>query len=103
MAQKWLIERDEMFGVETWFHGADDGKFTIQEVMPDVSPTIDRNKALYNENAGKRWDDMKHIASIPLTLYWELEQQGITRDDKAFSRWLNDPDNRFFRTFPGTV
>jgi hypothetical protein len=24
-------------------------------------------------------------------------------DPAAFKRWLNDPDNRFFRTSPGTL
>ncbi|XHB99358.1 hypothetical protein ABWH97_13925 [Nitratireductor sp. ac15] len=103
MAQKWLIEKDDLTGIETWFHTASDGKFTVEDVQPDVSPTLDRNKASYNDNAGEKFGDMRHIASIPLSVYWELERKGITKDDKAFSRWLNDPDNRFFRTFPGKV
>lgn len=102
MADKWLISRSPE-GVETWFHGAENGKYTIETVSPDVAPTTDRNKALYNENAGKRWGDMKHVASIPLTVYWDLVQKGVTRDQKDFSKWLNDPDNRHFRTFPGKV
>jgi hypothetical protein len=33
----------------------------------------------------------------------ELKQQGIIDDPKALRRWLNDPDNRYFRTRPGRV
>lgn len=103
MANKWLIERDNLTGIETWFHGESDGKFTIEEKSPDVSPTLDRNKEAYNDNSGRRFGEMKHVASIPLTVYWGLVREGITNDEKAFSRWLNDSDNRFFRVFPGKV
>jgi len=103
MANKWLIERDNVTGMETWFHGEADGKFTIEERSPDVSDTLDRNKAAYNDNVGRKFGEMKHIASIPLSVYWQLERSGVTRDEKAFSRWLNDSENRYFRVFPGKV
>lgn len=68
----------------------------------DVTQIIEENKALHNcVTSIDPWKDMRRIAQIPLSLYFDLDRQGITRDAKAFKRWLNDPDNRFFRTSPG--
>jgi hypothetical protein len=43
-----------------------------------------------------------------MTAVDKLNQQGIMRghdvlDQKAFFKWLNDPDNRFFRTKQGRI
>ena len=48
------------------------------------------------------------IASIPMTVIDRLNQKGIMRgfhvlDQKKFKEWLNDPDNRFFRTKQGRI
>jgi len=58
-----------------------------------------------------RWgDDIfdNKIASIPMTVFDELNKRGIVRgfhviDQKAFRKFLNDPDNKVFRTREGTV
>jgi len=38
-----------------------------------------------------------------MNIYMDLVSKGITRTEKDFKKWLNDPDNRFFRTRPGRV
>jgi hypothetical protein len=43
-----------------------------------------------------------------MAVFDELHKQGITRgfhvlDQKRFREWLNNPDNRFFRTREGKV
>jgi len=43
------------------------------------------------------------VASIPLNLYYDLKRQGIVDDPARFKKWLNDSDNRFFRTRGGRV
>lgn len=42
-------------------------------------------------------------AKIPLTIYVDLQKKGITKDPEQFRRWLNDRDNRVFRTSEGKV
>lgn len=70
----------------------------------DVTQIIEENKALQNlVTSIDRWGDMRRVAQVPLSLYLDLYKKGITRDEKAFKRWLNDPDNRFFRTSPGVI
>jgi len=70
----------------------------------DVTQIIEENKALQNlVTSIDRWGDMRRVAQVPLSLYLDLYKKGITRDEKAFKRWLNDPDNRLFRTSPGVI
>ena len=58
----------------------------------------------YNDSQNKRHGDWSRIASIPLNIYHEqLAEAQSQKDEKYMSKWLNDPDNRAFRTFGGTV
>jgi hypothetical protein len=43
------------------------------------------------------------VASIPLSVYYELKRQGIADDPKALRKWLNQSENRAFRTREGTL
>ena len=73
----------------------------------DVEPVLEQNKLEYNAygdrlSLGKRGEWHK-VASIPLTVYeqWKLETNGaIDKDPKLLARYLNDPDNKFFKTSP---
>ena len=80
----------------------------------DLTDFIEHTKAQYNDNSGTTgWGDnpidrKNKIASLPTEIINELNQKGIMRgyyimDQKAMKRWLNDPDNRVFRTRGGTV
>ena len=52
---------------------------------------------------------MTKVASIPLVVVQQLSKQGIMtnagaiKDKVRFRKWLNDPDNRFFKTYNGTI
>ena len=89
-------------------HNTDDGK--IIETNQDVTDIIEKNKQEYNNNPTKWGDDLfdNKIASIPMTVVDKLNQEQIMRgfhvlDQKKFFAWLNDPDNRFFRTKKGRI
>lgn len=84
----------------------------VYETRQDVSGIIEQNKrefSLYDERS--KWSDDLYgnkVASIPLTVIDDLNKQGIMRgfhvlDEKRFRAWLNNPDNRFFRTRPGNI
>jgi hypothetical protein len=96
---------------KTNYYATDEGN-VIVESKQDVSAIIESNKKqfnLYDENA--RWSESpfgNKIASIPMTVIDMLNQKKIMRgfsviDKKKFSQWLNDKDNRFFRTRTGKV
>jgi hypothetical protein len=75
---------------------------------------IDHTKAQYNQRSEKTgWGDSpldakNKIASLPLEIIETLNVMGIMRgfyitDQKALKKWLNNPDNKVFRTRGGQV
>jgi hypothetical protein len=38
-----------------------------------------------------------------MALYYQMKAEGKLEDQAYMKRWLNDPDNRAFRTRPGEV
>jgi hypothetical protein len=96
---------------QTAVHADGDGGIII-ETRQDISGILEQNKKEYNSFDEKaRWsDDMfgNKIASIPLTVIDDLNAKGIMRgfavlDEKRFKAWLNERDNRVFRTRTGVV
>ena len=84
----------------------------IIETRQDVTVIIEdnNNQRKYTDKRTRWGDDLfdNKIASIPLTVFDELNKRGIVRgfhviDQKAFKKFLNDPDNRVFRTREGIV
>ena len=102
-----LLKKDELR--ESVSHNTDDGIVIATE--QDITEIIEQNKREYNASS-TTWGDgdvfSNKIASIPFTVIDELNKQKIMRgfhvvDSKRFKAWLNNPDNRFFRTKQGTV
>ncbi len=92
-------------------HADGDGGIII-ETRQDVSGIIEQNKKEYNSfDERARWSDHlfgNKVASIPLTVIDDLNKIGIMRgfhvvDEKRFKAWLNNSDNRVFRTRTGVV
>lgn len=92
---------------QTIFHDAD-GNYIIEN-RQDVSRILEKNKAEFaaiDERA--KWGDLTKIATLPMVVIDDLNKKGIMRgfaviDERGFKAFLNDPDNRFFRTRPGEV
>jgi hypothetical protein len=98
-----LVDHDFQLGRTMWARSNGDGTTTYRTDYR-VDPTIDVNTAQRNM-ARKDWaGDYHHIASIPLNVYWDqLAEASKQGDDKYISRWLNDRDNRAWRTKEGRV
>ena len=78
-------------------------KFVI-ETTQDVTDIIKRNRASLNEvDAHAAWGEWSKVASLPLSVYYDLKKQGVLDDRNAFKKWLNDPDNKYFRTRSGRI
>jgi hypothetical protein len=67
-----------------------------------IGDRLDLNKALYTDPASG-WGEGRRVASIPNLVWEELVRNGTAQDNKKLKAWLNDPDNRAFRTRPGKV
>lgn len=92
-------------------HSDGDGGIII-ETRQDISDILEQNQKEYNSyDERARWSDNlfgNKVASIPMTVIDELNKQGIMRgfavlDEKRFRAWLNERDNRVFRTRTGVV
>ena len=99
--QKRLFDRDPELGITKYWHVKDNGEYVVETVQ-DVTGIAEYNKRSYN-NADKKWKDVNKVASIPLSVYYELKRQGIADDPKALRKWLNDSNNRVFRTRQGVL
>lgn len=73
-------------------------KFTITDDQ-EVQDLLDMNQALRNTMVGHdKKSGMHRVASVPLNIYMKLKAEGIIDDKKRLKAWLNDPDNRAWRT-----
>lgn len=99
-----ILNVDPITRTKRLFHwDAASESFHIETVM-DHEDIVEHNKLLHNEATDRGWKgDMVKVASLPIAVWYDLKQKGILDDQKAFRRWLNDPDNLYFRTRPGRV
>jgi len=108
MARDDLVWSNPALGTATYFHELDETTVALETVQ-DVGPIIEQNKRDLNNVDNHRFGDIKRVASIPIVILLQLVQQGILNpkfgiiDEKRMNAWLNDPENRYFRTFPGNV
>jgi hypothetical protein len=98
---KRLFSRDEATGISKYWHVTGEGEYVIETVQ-DSTKIIEANKRSYNDVTGKFGNHAK-VASIPLSVYYELKKQGIADDPTALKKWLNQSDNQAFRTRSGTL
>ena len=91
---------------------ADGNGGIVIETRQDISDILEQNKKEYNSfDERAKWSNElfgNKIASIPMTVIDDLNKQGIMRgfailDEKRFKAWLNERDNRVFRTRTGVV
>lgn len=100
---KRLFDHDPLTGITRWFHYDDANDDFYIQTQQETQDIVDQNMREANE-AGDGWKgDWHKVASIPLTTFMQLQKQGITQDQAALKKWLNDPDNAYFRTKHGTV
>ncbi|MFA6134725.1 MAG: hypothetical protein WC869_11985 [Phycisphaerae bacterium] len=82
-----------------------DGLYVVTE--QPLGALLDDNKAWRAERQNLRGTERHRvkIAEIPDTLFFELRRRfGSPKNNPAdWKRWLNDPDNRYFRTWEGHV
>ena len=99
-----VVSENKEIGQKQYWHDHDDGSVTIETVQT-VDAVAEDNKAVFNQfDERTNWKgDMHRVASIPMSIFYDLQRKGILNDPAAMKRWLNDSDNRVFRTRPGQV
>lgn len=104
MTEKKLFDKDDALGItRIWHYDPDTDQATI-ETRQDVSAIIEENKNEYAQiDERARWGEWTKVASIPMSIYYQLKREGKLDDQEYMKKWLNDRDNQFFRTRPGEV
>ncbi len=72
----------------------------IYHTKQNVAPVIDHVKKL-KDNITTPGKDFRHVAEVPMVIYQKALREGWHNDQKAWKRWLNDSDNKVFRTWEG--
>ena len=92
----WTLYKSEP-GVKSQWYCIQDGKL-ITKTTNYVEDVVRENKEHYNEDTpiGEGAAAVR-VASIPLNVYY-AEVQPYERDPGYVKKWLNDPDNRAWRT-----
>lgn len=102
-----IFDTDNKAGItRLWHTDPLTGDVTL-ETQQHAGAILEENKAMYNhdDHSGKKFkgENMHRVASIPLSLYFELSEKGILEDQKKMKAWLNDRDNMYFRTKAGRI
>tara|TARA_X000000950_G_scaffold49963_1_gene58724 strand:- start:2102 stop:2440 length:339 start_codon:yes stop_codon:yes gene_type:complete len=112
MTKKISIDNSESV-IKSKIH-LDEGEKKVHiEDSQDISKILNQNKREANDQAYKfkGFQDAKmyKVAEIPLIVVQELAQKGIMnyngtiRDKDRMKKWLNDPDNKYFRIYKGNI
>lgn len=88
-------------GVEQILHvDANDeyrGAIELRQDMSAVLREVQRGKEQGTD--GKL--GLRKLAEVPMSVYLRACAEGWVDDDKAWKKWLNDPDNKAFRVHEG--
>lgn len=106
---KRIIRDDAVTNTKTTIQQEADGS-SVFETTQNFDTLVKLNRQMAGEyRAGQMIGDtqrhMQHVAEIPLVVYNHLmEALGNPRENaKAWKAWLNDPENRDFRTGGGRI
>jgi hypothetical protein len=86
-----------------------EGDDLVLHTQQDVTEILELNKAQFaaeNSKAVEKWKGEWHqVARIPLSIYFQLQKRGLLKKGREndLKAWLNDNENRFFRTRAGRV
>jgi hypothetical protein len=96
------FDYDPFTGIRETFHYDEETGDVYIEAEQDVETIANEMKALYADTDERaRWGEGGHVARIPNVIL-EAHPE-LMHDNEALKKWLNDPDNRVFRSRPGKI
>lgn len=98
-----LFDYDPQSGRTVWLRDNGDGTMTARTDYPHDA-TI-RSNAEFRNSLDPGWKgDWHRVASIPLNIFHDQLAEASRQDDQKYlSKWLNNSDNRAWRTKHGNV
>lgn len=101
-----IFDRDPLTrSLQRFHYDFSNDQVVIQDTQ-DVTALVEANKEVRNNPAlqPSKKSELRRVASIPMNIWqhlrttWERQGLGWEERQEAMKRWLNDPDNRAFRT-----
>jgi hypothetical protein len=89
-----------------WFHHDEEtDEITIETVTDFDLSNIKEHYASTDERARYKDEIMNHVGIVPMTILTDFLQRypDDKECEKALLRWLDDSDNRCFRSRPGSL
>ena len=103
---KRQLDYDSATGITQWYHFDEITGDVGLETQQDVAAVIESTKGAFNPvDERAPWKgDVHRVASIPMVIYHQLAKiSNNFKDQRVIRKWLNDKDNRVFRTRPGRL
>lgn len=99
---------DPVRHIDVQCHIEEDDELIISHTHTAWRDVLEANKEYAKANpknvhAGNTQRHMVKAGEIPLQVWMDLKARGIAQDKQALRKWLNDYDNRFFRTYEGRI
>lgn len=99
-----IVHRNVADNTQTVYYDIDDDHGALVTEAIDDKILVDANNMIRNEREGERFGDMSHVASVPMNVAEDILFPALkNHDDDFVKKWLNDPDNRGFRTKAGLL
>ena len=101
---KKILDYDPATGILETFHYDHVEDKAIIETSQDITAILEANKRAYNQvDENARWEgDVVLAASVPNIILAGLPKE-LKRDQNAFKKWLNHPDQKAFKLRPGKI
>tara|TARA_R110002020_G_scaffold7935_6_gene32598 strand:+ start:6541 stop:6906 length:366 start_codon:yes stop_codon:yes gene_type:complete len=117
--KKRQLDYNPVTGETEWYHyDSIEDKFTLEK-MQDIEPILIANKEQYNsfDERARFGNPLKpsqetwtHYARVPNVILEQMPREmrqgimsGKSLQGKKWKQWINDLDNRMFRTRPGKI
>lgn len=99
-----LLSDDRETGTRRWIKALDEHNLVVKTESWVPSLLAEANAETMKENEGKRFGDGQVVARIPMNVLYGPLLEPVQQDDRRYlRRFLNDPENRWMRTFPGRL
>jgi len=114
-----LLSYDAQTGKTEVYHYDEIDKKSIIKTSQDIEPVLRQNRIDFNSfDERARWgsplrqsqETFHHVGRIPAVVLEQMPAEmrqgfmsGKGLQGKQWKKWLNDPNNRMFRTRPGKV
>jgi hypothetical protein len=108
MWHKRLLSADPEAGYREWYWSNPDTDEVAITTEWHLDPILDATKASFNQfDERANWKgDWHHVGVIPkyvMDYEWRTHGRKMLADKEYVRHWLNQPENRAFRSRPGRI